>query len=462
MDNQLQLLNFHKMLANFANNLVGAFMILIVYQYTGSLAAAMVYGISTHLLRLVINIVFDKAKLFSRYPQLLLLLRAIPIISYNILVILLELDFNVWFCIIGICIFQSFDYGLNNVSKEIIFNYSSLNKSGGSLGLTRVFEQIGTIVALIAGGMLLDLSPILVVCISITLYLISVVPLVNYYIKSRKSKTFNKDAISNAVEVLDKKENAATSSKKLSKQLLITYGFVYFSFAFLDLMTGMFNLSVYISQGSFTTAGILSAIFNVVYMVGSYIAGDLNEKKDLSIFISICCAVIGISVLFLPYIATNLDTMFWAVCVIYGIIGILYPFVSIFVLQRMLSKTRIVGCSNNALIIREEACVVAYSAGYAMGFVSIPAIFILMSVALIASAGIIPICEEKTRKNLVDYLQNNEVTHSKKRKKAPAPKKAVAIKDAKEEKVSDAKSSTTENKKSVEDTKPSTTKKSDK
>ena len=431
MDNQLQLLNFHKMLANFANNLVGAFMILIVYQYTGSLAAAMIYGIAHHTLRLFINIALDKTKVFSRYPQLMLLIRAIPIISYNILVILLELEFNVWFCIIGICIFQAFDYGLNNVSKEIIFNYSSLNKSGGSLGLTRVFEQIGTIVALIAGGMLLDLSPILVVCISISLYLISVIPLVNYYLKSRKSKTFNKDAISNAVAVLDKKENAATSSKKLSKQLLITYGFVYFSFAFLDLMTGMFNLSVYISQGSFTTAGILSAIFNVVYMVGSYIAGDLNEKKDLSIFISICCAVIGASVFFLPYIAANLNTMFWAVCVIYGIIGILYPFVSIFVLQRMLSKTRIVGCSNSALVIREEACVVAYSAGYAMGFVSIPAIFILMGIALIATSGIIPACEEITRKNLVDYLQNNEVTHSKKRTKKPAPAKAVAIKETK-------------------------------
>ena len=442
------------MLANFANNLVGAFMILIVYQYTGSLVAAMIYGIAHHTLRLFINIALDKTKVFSRYPQLMLLIRAIPIISYNILVILLELEFNVWFCIVGICIFQAFDYGLNNVSKEIIFNYSSLNKSGGSLGLTRVFEQIGTIVALIAGGMLLDLSPILVVCISITLYLISVIPLVNYYLKSRKSKTFNKDAISNAVAVLDKKENAATSSKKLSKQLLITYGFVYFSFAFLDLMTGMFNLSVYISQGSFTTAGILSAIFNIVYMIGSYIAGDLNEKKDLSIFVSICCAIIGISVFFLPYIAINLDSMFWAVCLIYGIIGILYPFVSIFVLQRMLSKTRIVGCSNSALIIREEACVVAYSAGYAMGFVSIPAIFILMGIALIASAGIIPASEEITRKNLVDYLQNNEVTHSKKRAKKSAPAKAVAIKETKTS-VSSTKTESTDSK----TTKNTTTKK---
>ena len=146
--------------------------------------------------------------------------------------------------------------------------------------------------------------------------------------------------------------------------------------------------------------------------------------------------------------------MFWAVCLIYGIIGILYPFVSIFVLQRMLSKTRIVGCSNSALIIREEACVVAYSAGYAMGFVSIPAIFILMGIALIASAGIIPASEEITRKNLVDYLQNNEVTHSKKRAKKSAPAKAVAIKETKTS-VSSTKTESTDSK----TTKNTTTKK---
>ena len=34
---QLKLLNFHKMIANFANNLVGAFVPLIIYQATNNL-----------------------------------------------------------------------------------------------------------------------------------------------------------------------------------------------------------------------------------------------------------------------------------------------------------------------------------------------------------------------------------------------------------------------------------------
>jgi len=41
--NQLKLLNFHKMLANFANNLVGAFIPLIIFQATGKLTYAIIY-----------------------------------------------------------------------------------------------------------------------------------------------------------------------------------------------------------------------------------------------------------------------------------------------------------------------------------------------------------------------------------------------------------------------------------
>ena len=438
MDKQLKLLNFHKMLANFANNLVGAFMILIVYQYTGQLWAAMIYGIAAHVVRLIFEISLQKA--YSKYPQLMLLIRVIPIVTYNVLVILLELQFNVVFCIVGICIFQALDYALNNISKEVIFNYSSLNKSGaGSLGMTRVFEQIGIIVALVLGGALLDFNKIIVVTISIAIYLISVIPLVGYYIKSRKNKSFNKDAISNAVTVLDKKQNASTSSKALSKHLLLTYGIVYFGFAFLDLLTGTFNLSVYISQGSFTTAGILSAIFNVVYMVGSYVAGKYNEEKDLTLFVSICCIIIGLSVIALPFLSDKLDSLFFVVCIIYFIIGALYPFISIFVLERMLSKTRIVGCSNSALICREYGCVVAYSTGYAMGFISLSAIFITITISMMISAFLIPTCEEITRKNLVDYLQNNEVTQRKKRKHNEKPKTTT---DKKVENVTDESSST--------------------
>ena len=57
---QLKLLNFHKMLANFANNLVGAFVALIIYQSSNNLIYPMIYLISHYILRFVFNLVFKK------------------------------------------------------------------------------------------------------------------------------------------------------------------------------------------------------------------------------------------------------------------------------------------------------------------------------------------------------------------------------------------------------------------
>ena len=50
---QLKLLNFHKMIANFANNLVGAFVPLIIYQATGSLMYSILYLVANNILRLL-------------------------------------------------------------------------------------------------------------------------------------------------------------------------------------------------------------------------------------------------------------------------------------------------------------------------------------------------------------------------------------------------------------------------
>ena len=66
------------------------------------------------------------------------------------------------------------------------------------------------------------------------------------------------------------------------------------------------------------------------------------------------------------------------------------------------------GCSNKALFTRETSCVTAYVFGYAFGFAGLLAIFIATMVTMFASSIIIPQGEEKTRKNLVDFLQNNE------------------------------------------------------
>jgi len=409
--NQLKLLNFHKMISNFANSLVGAFVALIVYQATGELIYAITYLVATNIIRLIFNI--SLKKLYGKYPQLFLLMRIVPITLYNIFIFVL--DYNLIIGVIGVCIFHSLDHALNYLSREIIFNYSSLtNKNDGksSIGVTRLFEQIGTIVALLVGGYLLDINKTLVLIMSLVIYFISVVPLVMFYIKCRHQKTFNKDATSNAVSTLSKKnDELKAESKRLSKKLLVTYFFVYFSFAFVDLLQTTYGLFVFSKQGEFAIAGILNAVFNAFYALGFYVAGIINEKHDTTRLVSIASVVIAIAVVALPFVPIN--SMFVLICAIYGIIAFSYPFISLFVLDRMLSKSRIMACSNRALYSRETACVTAYCFGYSFGFIGLLGIFIVTGVAMLTSAFVIPICEEKTRRHLVDYLQNNEKIHNK-------------------------------------------------
>lgn len=410
---QLKLLNIHKMLANFANNLIGAFVSLIIYQATASLPLAIAYLVAVNLLKLVFTIALKK--LYYKYPQLFLLLRIIPITLYNLFILLL--DVNIVIGTIGVCIFYAMDTSFNNLPKELIFNYSSLseqNKSDNSIGVTRLFEQAGIIIALVAGGYLLDVNQTLVLILALSIYTISVIPLLIYYIKCRKQKTFNKDATSNAINTITKIETAKTETKHTTMRILITYGIVYASFALMDIVQTTYSLFVFIEKGEFALAGILNAIYNAFYAVGFYVAGKINDKKDTTILVSILSAIIGIVVIALPFI--NIDKAFILVCLFYGIMGFCIPFMSLFVLDRMLTKTRIMGCSNDALFTREASCLGAYVVGYAFGFIGLVAVFIATGVSMFCSSVIIPVGEESTRKDLVDFLQNNEVTHRTKRK----------------------------------------------
>lgn len=401
---QLKLLNFHKMIANFANNLVGAFVPLIIYQSTGSLVYTIIYLVAQNFLRLIFELLFKN--LFGKYPQLFLLLRIIPIALYNVFIFVM--DVNLIVGVIGVAIFLSLDYAFNVLPKEIIFNYSSLSqKSDKSIGVTRLFEQIGVIVALVVGGFLLDINKTLVLIIALVIYAISVIPLISFYIKSKNQKTFNKDATSNAINTLSKNEEYYKKSKKLTFKMLLSYGIVYFSTAFFDMTSTAYSLFVFISRGEFALAGILNAVFNSLYALGFYLADVINNKKDITKLVSAFSCVIGVLIMALPFI--DISKYFILVCLVYGIIGFCYPFISLFILERMLIKSRIMGVSNNALFARETGCVTAYCIGYACGFFGLIGIFVSIMITMCSAAFIIPTVEEKTRKNLVDYLQNNEI-----------------------------------------------------
>ncbi len=141
---QLKLLNFHKMLANFSTSLVGGFIPLIIYKNTGSLFWALFYLFAMYIINYIFNQVFRKQ--FIKRPQLFLVLRAIPILIYSLAVLLIDVSF-IWGVII-VAVFYALNMSFKGNSTEIILNYSvSQNTNSKSLGLTRVFEQMGTIIA---------------------------------------------------------------------------------------------------------------------------------------------------------------------------------------------------------------------------------------------------------------------------------------------------------------------------
>lgn len=399
---QLKLLNFHKMLANFSTSLVGGFIPLIIYRQTHSLLLAVLYLFVMYLINFILNQIFRKQ--YIKRPQLFLVLRAIPILGYSLAVILIDVSF-IW-GIILVTIFYATNLSFKGNSSEIILNYSvSQNTNSKSFGMTRVFEQIGVIVAVVAGGLFLDyLDTYVLIIIAMSIYLLSTIPLLIYYIRSRKLKGFNTEMVSNAFVHFSQNEDRTKKGKKVSKQILLQYGVVYFLVAFLDVFCSLFNLFVYIKMGQFAMAGYFNAVYNGAYAIGSYVVGFVSAKHDTTIFASICLFINAACATIVPFI-NNLIVVY----VLFGVIGVLYPFYSLFLIERMLAKSRILGISNRAIFAREDASALGKACCliFALFGTVVPA-FIAMGVGLATCGGILPKNEETTRKSLVKYLEGDE------------------------------------------------------
>lgn len=405
---QLKLLNFHKLLANIATNLVSAFVPLIILEATGSMILAGLSFAIQYIIRSVTTLALHKP--MCDKPQLVLLLRVIPLILYSIFIFII--DTNLWVGVIGTIFFYGVSDCCKRVPLEIILNYSSneAKEESSGLGFTRLVEQLGILIATLVGGFLLDVDKRIVVVVSVIIYIISCVPLVIYYYKSRNNKTFNHDAVSNAQLAFKSDENRKSIGKRLAFKILVMYGLTYFVYCFVDAITTCYNIHIFVQNGSYAVAGVFSAIYNGAFGLGSYIFGKLNEKKDLMPVVIISCIVCGASIIPLVF---NIPT--WIGYVLFAIIGFMYASICLFMFQRLITKSRILGISNKALFVRETTsnCSVIVAVGVGCFGTMIPS-FVSMALAFFVSAWLIPYNEEKTRKWLVDYLQYNEVFHQNK------------------------------------------------
>lgn len=404
---QLKLLNFHKIFSQFASNIVGAFLALIVYQSTNNLSYAFLFLTLSMILRIVFSQIFLKQ--MERKPQVFLFLRLFPFLAYSLSVLLLDTEYILLGIILS-AVFHSLAVAFKDLPMELTYNYASYGKGSSSNGLSRLLEYVGVISAIIMGGLFLDYLPkIVVVVIACVCYLISVVPLLIYYVKQKNSATFNKDATSNALESFKSIKIKKHQQKVITRKLLLRYFGIYFAFCVLDAIMNLLSLYLFhISAESYAFTAYIQASFYACFGLGCYIAGKLDEKIDITKIVSINCIVTGILVCIVPFVST----LIWLDVILFGIIGFLYSFISIFCYSRMMTRCKIMGVSNTALNNRAQASRVIQGLIHvimAIGPVMFIPSFFIIGITFASCSIFIPKNEETTREMLVDYLQNNKL-----------------------------------------------------
>ncbi len=412
----MSLLNFYKVLSNVATKLVGAFIPVIVLQATGSVVLACVLVAAEYLLKLATVVVFRK--FFETKPQIALIIRIVPVVLYSLSIFLI--DTNMWVGIIGVIVFYGMGEAFKYLPMEYIYNYASANEDGGnSMGLTRLLEQAGVLIAVIVGGFIMDINRNIILTISIVLYLISVIPLVVYYVKSKNEKGFNKDSVSNAAIEFSKEPELNKLQEKQVHKMLSGYWFVYFIFCFMDVVGIAYIIHLYLLFSSYGITGTITAVYNAMYGVGCYVFGLIDNKKETTPLLVTSCVICMLGVGSLIFV-TNTPLLF----VINILVGLAYGCVSMFCLRRMIPKSRIMGCANRALFNREVAANIGVIAPMMLGVMgSMIPVIAAVAAAIGFSGYLIPANEERSRKILINYLQTHENYMQEKAEKKRAIKK---------------------------------------
>ncbi len=404
---QLKYLNFYKIISQFASNITGAFISLIIYQNTGSIGYAFVYVWAELMLRVVFNICFRK--IYYKYPQIILLLRVVPILLFSLSIFLL--DVNLILGVVCIGIFFALQVSFKELPMELILNYSSgtSETKGSSMGITRLLEQVGLLAALILGGLFLDNLPKwIVIVISMVSYLIAVIPLIIYYVKERKNPTFNRDTVSNAFQSFKGNKIKDMQAHDTRKKLMVSYGITYALVSAIDVCITLFLIWLFskTNGAGYSVAGYIQAAYYGLYGIGYIIQARLNEKKDITYICTICAIIDAAILCAVPFLYQYTIL----IIALFGLLGFTYAALPTFMFSRMLPRARILGISNQSLFARTMGYQLGASIPYVVCvFCPMLAGFFVMAILHGASGIVIPVNEEKNRERLVDYLQNNRM-----------------------------------------------------
>ena len=399
---QFKLLNFHKFIGNFATSLVGTFIPLMIYKSTGSLRLAVLFIFGQLLCRFISNHLFKK--MFNRYPQVTLLIRIIPLLIYNIALIFLEK-----FMVIGLIIII-ISYGMSlsmkNNALGVLLNYTSKNKTAKNLTLTRLVESVSAIIACVAGGLFIDWNQTALIIFSTALYLVSVFPLIIYFIVNKGKTGFNRDFTSNAAINYDQDPLLKQKRKSLVKNFVLQYFLFYAIFCVIDVFTNMYTLHMFVSAPTFAMAGYLTAMFQLANLAGVSLVTLLAKKFDLKnlnfVFGFLCAVPLAI----LPFIQSYVS-----IYLLIFVFGFSYSVCSYFMMDSLMTKCKLISATNKALLARQDGIIAGQMVTpvIVIIFNTITPVFFVMVAALIVYSIYTQIVEEKMRKKLVNYLENNEI-----------------------------------------------------
>jgi len=406
---QFKLLNYYKIISKVASNLVGAFVPLIVYEATQSLIFAGLYMLLKQVFRLLCGIIMRKH--IQNHPEIFLMLRIFVIAAYCI-----SLTFVAEYVLVGclcVALFAGIDTSFQMIAEETLFNYSSSkNMDSKKIAATRIFGELGYFAGVIVGGLILDVNPIVVYIIAVVVYVISICPLLIFYIHNRRSPSFNKEYVSNISEYVSKSDKKLPKIKYLSLMIMISYAIIYFCYSAADTIFGVFNVGMFIEGDiSYANVSVFILIYETFLLIGNLIVGYIDKKFDLLNVVRISCYVICASFVGMCFIK-NVVILY----ILFALFGLFYASICCFVLQRFVQKARIIGQSNNAFMVREAANCTGYTVAYIVLMililleVSIFYFLLYCAAMLLITSFVIPVLEEKTRKLLVDFVEDNEIT----------------------------------------------------
>lgn len=403
------LLKFNRFMSNFSTKLVGGFVPIIVYKYAPN--NKMLLAILTCAIQYLISFVFNLLlkKELVRKPQLFLLLRLFPVIIYEVL--LLFVDKNPIFCAIGIGVAYSLSYVFKNIPTEILFAYNNVyNRSGTGvkLGESKLIDQIAIILGTILGGIALDYwNMTILIIISCVLYLIGATPIFINYLIHIKDKSFNQEYSTYAHMSLKEhsidKQNANQVSTKISK---IYCRFYFFQESY-NAIYILMPLLLFVITGKFTYSAIASAIFDGVWGIGTYLFGLLEHKKDITILSVMGGIFVGVMAICLTFVKLSFLCSFY---LIVGVLALGYSATYVFMYNRMLVKSKIVGRNTTVIINKINMFFLSTFICVSFGlFLPIQACFYVSGGLSIIGGIISPKIEEQTRRILVDHLEDNEI-----------------------------------------------------